>query len=125
MISYFERYLILAVLCSVQGVVSAWMVWPHSFGISLLILAGLCSLWAIGRIYSIHKIRATTPRSLSIEQIRAELERSHSWWTVAQLDDLLSRYARFQKGDFQDFLLDNVRLIEPDAETPTDSQEQE
>lgn len=121
MIPYLERYLVLDVLFLASCVLSGYLLWPHATSYGFFGGAALMLIWAVGRIYTIYTIRAVEfarlGRLYTEEELRSTLMRSHSWWTAEQVNELVSRYLRFQGGDLGAFLLENVRFIDPE-ETP-------
>jgi len=114
--TYFEPYLILAIVIQAVLLVNLYVMTSTKHRVGISISAVLCVLslvWIVGRIYAIFNIRAEQhPMYMSVDQLRAELIRTHDWWTGSQIDELLTRYMAAQQGEYQKWLVDNVTVVD-------------
>lgn len=114
--SFFESYLILAIVIHVVLLGNLYVMLNAGYRVGAAfsaLLSVLALIWIIGRIYAISKIRDEQhPMYLSIDQIRAELIKSHDWWTGSQIDELVTRYMAVQQGGYQKWLVDDAKMVE-------------
>jgi len=114
--SYTEKFLILGLMLA-AGFGSAFYyvlatdtnrVFLYLTVVPLLALV----VWIVGRVVVIYRVREVESRHLTMDELRAELIKSHDWLTGSQIDELVARYMALQQGHFQKWLYDEKKAKE-------------